>query len=139
MGNPKASDEQLLEVAKICGVDDFIRLHPSGYDLHVNERGEGLSGGQRQTIGVARALINKPQLIIMDEPTSAMDNSSEDILKKRLAPYIQDRTLILITHRISLLEMVDRLIVLDQGKVVADGPKNLVLQQLSQNKIRIDQ
>jgi len=139
MGNPKASDKLLLEVAKICGVDDFIRLHPSGYDLHVNERGEGLSGGQRQTIGVARALINKPQLIIMDEPTSAMDNSSEDILKKRLAPYIQDRTLILITHRISLLEMVDRLIVLDQGKVVADGPKNLVLQQLSQNKIRIDQ
>ncbi len=138
MAAPRATDEQLLEAATIAGVNDYIRLHPAGYDLHVNERGEGLSGGQRQAIGLARALINHPKLLILDEPTSAMDNSSENILKKRLMPHIKDQTLVLITHRISLLEMVDRLIVMDMGKIVADGPKPAVLQQLSQNKIRID-
>ncbi len=138
MADPRASDKRLLDAARISGVDDFVRNHPSGYDLMVRERGEGLSGGQRQAIGVARALINDPGLVIMDEPTSAMDNSSEDGLKKRLKPYMADRTLVLITHRISLLDLVDRIIVMDMGKIVADGPKDMVLQQLSQNRIRIE-
>lgn len=139
MANPRASDEQVLSAAGVSGVDDFIRQHPSGYDLVLNERGEGISGGQRQAIGVARALVNNPSLLIMDEPTAAMDNSSEDLLKNRLTPHIQDKTLILITHRVSLLELVDRLIVLDNGQVVADGPKQLILEQLSQNKIKVGQ
>ncbi|MBU2431299.1 MAG: type I secretion system permease/ATPase, partial [Proteobacteria bacterium] len=135
---PRTSDEHLLEIARIAGVDDFIRHHPSGYDLRVSERGEGLSGGQRQAIGIARALINDPGLLIMDEPTSAMDNSSELLLKKRLEPHLENRTLVLITHRMSLLTLVDRLIVVDMGKVVADGPKEIVLQNLSQNRIRVE-
>lgn len=139
MANPKASDEQVLTAARTAGVDDFIRRHPAGYDLMLNERGEGLSGGQRQAIGVARALVNDPGLIIMDEPTSAMDNSSEEFLKNRLKPHITNKTLLLITHRMSLLELVDRLIVLDMGKIVADGPKQTIIEKLSQNKIRIDQ
>ena len=139
MAAPRTGDQQLLEASKIAGVDDFIRRHPMGYDLKVRERGEGLSGGQRQAIGVARSLVNDPKLLILDEPSSAMDNSSEEALKQRMIPYLEDRTLVLITHRISLLEMVDRLIVMDMGKVVADGPKLSVLKQLSQNEIRIDE
>lgn len=135
---PRASDEHLLEIARIAGVDDFIRNHPSGYDLRVSERGEGLSGGQRQAIGIARALINEPRFLIMDEPTSAMDNSSELVLKKRLMPYLENRTLVLITHRMSLLSLVNRLIVVDMGKIVADGPKEIVLQNLSQNKVKVE-
>lgn len=135
---PRTSDENLLEIARIAGVDDYIRHHPSGYDLRVSERGEGLSGGQKQAIGIARALINDPGLLIMDEPTSAMDNSSELLLKKRLVPYLENRTLVLITHRMSLLSLVNRLIVVDMGKVVADGPKEIVLQNLSQNRIKVE-
>lgn len=133
---PEADDEQILKAAQISGVDDFIRPHPMGYDLKIKERGEGLSGGQRQAIGIARALICEPDILVLDEPTSSMDNTSESVFRSRLASYLKNRTLVLITHRTSMLSLVDRIIVMDKGQIVADGPKEKIMEQLSGNRIR---
>ena len=101
----------------------------------VGERGESLSGGQRQGVAIARAVINNPPIMLMDEPTSSMDYSSEDDIKKRLGEFAKDKTVILISHRTSLLDMVDRLIVMDAGRIVADGPKEQVMAALRQGRI----
>jgi ATP-binding cassette subfamily C protein LapB len=136
LGAPYADDAAILRAARIAGVDDFIRQSPSGYDLTVGERGMTLSGGQRQAIAIARALVVDPPILVFDEPTSSMDNRSEEIFKQRLKDVLPGKTLILITHRASLLSLVDRLIVIDSGKVVADGPKDKVLQALGSGQIR---
>jgi ATP-binding cassette subfamily C protein LapB len=136
LGAPYADDAAILRAARIAGVDDFIRQAPSGYDLTVGERGMTLSGGQRQAIAVARALVVDPPILVFDEPTSSMDNRSEEMFKQRLKDILPGKTLILITHRASLLSLVDRLIVIDSGKVVADGPKDKVLQALGSGQIR---
>ena len=125
---PQADDEAVLRAARSAGVDDFVARHPLGYDLVVGERGEALSGGQRQAIAIARALLLDPPILILDEPTSFMDNAAEARLKARLAEQLAGRTLLLITHRASLLSLVDRLIVLDAGRLVADGPREEVRQ-----------
>jgi ATP-binding cassette subfamily C protein LapB len=125
-GAPRATDEMVLAAARLAGVDDVVARHPQGYDMPIGERGEGLSGGQRQAICVARALIGAPSLLLLDEPTSAMDSASEAALIRRLRDDIGARTLIVITHRPSLLELVDRVIVIENGKVVADGPKSIL-------------
>jgi ATP-binding cassette subfamily C protein LapB len=130
LGADDASDAEMLRVSGIAGVGDFIDRHPDGYGMRLRERGEGLSGGQRQSIAIARALLPRPPILLMDEPTSAMDAASEQGLLKRLRPEVADRTLILMTHRAALLELVDRVIVLDQGRVTADGPKAAVLKGL---------
>lgn len=135
-GAPDADDAAILRAARISGTEDFVRLHPLGFDLPVGERGDAISGGQRQTIAVARALLIDRPILILDEPTSSMDNGSENRFKQRLMEIIEGKTLILITHRASLLSLVDRLIVIDGGKVVADGPKEMVLQRLADKKIR---
>ncbi|HEY8509938.1 MAG TPA: type I secretion system permease/ATPase, partial [Steroidobacteraceae bacterium] len=119
-------DEDVLWAAKVAGVHDFIGTHPSGYDLRLTERGEGLSGGQRQSICIARALARKPSMLLLDEPTSMMDSATEADLIARLREATQGRTLIVVTHRSSVLELVDRVIVLDKGRVVADGPKSIL-------------
>ena len=137
MGVPRATDTEVLKVARISGVEDFIATHPMGYDLPVGERGEGLSGGQKQAVAIARALLGEPPLLIMDEPTSSMDNRSEDLFKSRLREILAEHTLILITHRASLLELVDRIIVLDQGKIVADGPKDVIVKDLAAGKVSV--
>lgn len=120
------ADADVLRAAKWAGVHDFIGAHPSGYDLKLTERGEGLSGGQRQSICIARALARNPGLLALDEPTSMMDTATEADLINRLREAAQGKTLIVVTHRSSVLELVDRVIVLDKGKVVADGPKALL-------------
>jgi ATP-binding cassette subfamily C protein LapB len=127
----------VLRAATIAGVDDFLKRHPQGYDLPVGEQGRLLSGGQRQAIATARALLLDPRILVLDEPTSAMDNASESRFRDRLLQIIADKTLILVTHRSSMLQLVDRLIVLDGGKVVADGPKQKVLESLAQGQIRV--
>ena len=119
-------DEQVLKAARIAGVHDFIGTHPSGYDLQLTERGEGLSGGQRQSICIARALAREPSILAFDEPTSMMDTSTEADLIARLREATAGRTLIVVTHRSSVLDLVDRVIVMDKGKVVADGPKSIL-------------
>ena len=137
LGMPHADDHAVLAAAGISGVTDFVNRHPSGFDMPVGERGEGLSGGQRQSIAVARALLRDPPVILMDEPSNAMDNTTEELFKTRFGEWLGDKTLILVTHRASLLSMVDRVIVLDAGRILADGPKERVLDALKQGQIRV--
>jgi ATP-binding cassette subfamily C protein LapB len=136
LGTPDASDEAMLRAATIAGVDDFVRARPQGYDTEVGERGHRLSGGQRAAVTIARALIPDPPILLLDEPTGAMDSTSEQRFKTRLQEILPGRTLVLVTHRGSMLTLVDRLIVLDQGRVVADGPKDKVLESLQHGTIR---
>lgn len=131
IGEQNASDAEILKASKISGVHDFLAKHDSGYDLIVGERGEGLSGGERQSVTLARALITEPNIMILDEPTNSMDGQTEEVFKRRMKDIVKDKTLILVTHRPSVLSLVDRLIVMDDGKIIADGAKEDVLQALS--------
>lgn len=137
LGSRHADDHAILQAAEIAGVTSFVNRHPSGFDMPVGERGAALSGGQRQSVAVARALLLSPRIYIMDEPTNSMDNSSEEAFKKRFAAQLADQTLILVTHRASLLSLVDRLIVMDGARIVADGPKESVLEALKQGRIKV--
>lgn len=136
---PHADDSQILAASQIAGCDEWISRHPQGYDLPVGEGGNRLSGGQRQTIGIARAILPDPPILLLDEPTSHMDHASEVRFRLRFEPYIKGKTVLLVTHRSSLLSLVDRIIVIDNGRVVADGPREQVVQALSQGKIRAAQ
>ena len=130
LGREGIDDEEMLRAARLTGAHGFMGQIANGYDLVLADRGESMSGGQRQSIALARALAGSPPLLIFDEPTSAMDSASEAELIERLAVELQDRTFVLITHRPALVRLVDRLLVIDKGKVVADGPRDLILQQL---------
>jgi len=131
MGFYEYDDTHILNIAKVSGVDDFVSSHPQGYDLELKERGEGLSGGQRQSINLARALLHEPSLLILDEPTSSMDTGTEKGVIARLKQWSGDRTVIMVTHRNTLLELADRVLVIDQGQVVADTtPERLRAQGL---------
>ncbi|MBC7132934.1 MAG: type I secretion system permease/ATPase [Roseovarius sp.] len=123
IGAMRPRDADIIEAARVAGVEDFVRRHPAGYDMMLAERGEGLSGGQKQAITLARALLGRPPVLLMDEPTSSMDAQNEAEVIARLKLEAADRTLVVVTHRPSLLELVDRVIVIDQGKVAFDGPK----------------
>ena len=127
-------DEELLRAAEISGTHQFMGQIANGYDLKLADRGEGLSGGQRQSIAIARALAGRPKIVIMDEPSSAMDAQTETALIQRLQQELKDRTTILITHRPPLLQLVQRIILLDRGKVIADGPRDAVLQKIMRPK-----
>jgi len=137
MGATYIEDSAVLHAAHLAGVDVFINRHPLGFDMPVGERGAGLSGGQRQAIVLARALLLNPPLLLLDEPTNSMDNSAEEQLKARLQPYLKNKTLLLVTHRMSLLSLVDRLIVMDGGQVVAMGPKEKIIQALASGQVRM--
>ena len=137
MGAPFADDMAVLKAADTAGVTEFVNRHPSGFDMPVGERGEGLSGGQRQSVAVARALLLEPPVLILDEPTNAMDNSTEEQFKAKLSTTLKDKTLLLVTHKASLLSLVDRLMVLDQGRLVADGPREQVLEALKKGHIKV--
>ena len=130
LGAPLATDADIQAAAKLAGISDFLDQHPAGYDLNVGERGSQLSGGQRQAIAIARALINDAPTVMMDEPTNAMDNATELAFVKAMQAYLKDRTLLLVTHKASMLSLVDRLLVLNDGKIVADGPREEVLKLL---------
>ncbi len=132
---PHVDDATVLAAAHTGGIDEYINSHPKGFDLLVGERGETLSGGQKQGVGIARALINKPNIILLDEPTSAMDHSGEDAVKKRLSEATQGKTVVLISHRSGLFDLVNRIIVIDSGRVVADGAKEQVIEALRSGKI----
>ncbi len=132
---PAVSDAQLLAAADIAGLSDMINTHPRGFDMLIGERGESLSGGQRQGVAIARGVVNEPPILLLDEPTSSMDHSSEELVKAKLRQFCAHRTLLIVTHRTSLLDLVDRLIVMDNGKIVADGPKERVVEALKQGRI----
>ncbi len=135
LGSPHADDQQLLAAAKAGALLEFANAHPQGFDMLIGERGESLSGGQRQGVAIARAAIKNPSVLLLDEPTGAMDHTSEEMVKKELETLGRDKTMILVTHRTSLLNLVDRIIVMDAGKVVADGPKQQVVEALRQGRI----
>ncbi|UZE25231.1 type I secretion system permease/ATPase [Pseudomonas sp. B21-056] len=135
LGARYISDARMLEVAELTGVNELARQHPQGFDRPVGERGQLLSGGQRQAVLLARALLLDPPILLLDEPTSAMDNSSEDALRQKLHTHIQGKTVLLITHRTSMLSLVDRLVVLDNGRIVADGPKEVVIEALRKGRV----
>ena len=129
MGFYEYDDAHVLNIAKISGVDDFVASHPQGYDMELRERGEGLSGGQRQSINLARALLHDPNLLVLDEPTSSMDTATEKSVIGRLKAWAGVRTLVMVTHRNTLLELADRVLVMDQGAVAADTtPEKLKAQ-----------
>jgi ATP-binding cassette subfamily C protein LapB len=130
-------DELVLQAAELAGVHEFVRLHPKGYELQVGERGQNLSGGQRQNVALARALLLDPPILLLDEPTSAMDNTGEERLKQRLSAVIGTKTLLLVTHRASMLSLVDRLIIVDRGQIIADGPKGSVMEALKKGQISV--
>ncbi|MBF0255794.1 MAG: type I secretion system permease/ATPase [Gammaproteobacteria bacterium] len=134
-GAPYMDDASVLRAAQIAGVTDFVDRHPLGFDMPVGERGERLSGGQRQAVAVARALLTDPSILLLDEPSNSMDNTSEELVRAQLRKIMQDKTLIVVTHRASLLELVDRLIIIDKGRLVADGPKEKVLEALREGRI----
>ena len=136
IGAPGADDAAILRAASIAGLIDIVNRHPKGFDMPVGERGEALSGGQRQTVALARALITDPPILVLDEPTHAMDHSSEERLKTQIQTELTGKTVIIVTHRESLLSVVNTLVVMDGGKVVAVGPKELVLKALAEGKVR---
>jgi ATP-binding cassette subfamily C protein LapB len=120
MGFNEYDDEHLLRICKIAGVDDFVGSHPKGYDLEVRERGLGLSGGQKQTINLARSLLHDPQILLLDEPTSSMDQTSETNVVNSLEEVCGDKTMLIVTHRNPILKIVDRVLVFENGSIVAD-------------------
>jgi len=136
-GLPEADDQSINFAADIAGVNEFVKDHPAGFGMMVGERGSSLSGGQRQAVSIARAILPDPEILIMDEPSSNMDNQSEYRLKEKLEPYVKDKTLIVITHRHSMLDLVDRLVIMDRGRIVVDGPKQAVLDGLKSGKIKV--
>ncbi len=135
LGARYVSDARMLEVAELSGAIELARQHPLGFDRPVGERGLLLSSGQRQTVLMARALLLDPPILLLDEPTSAMDNSSEDVLRNRLIHWGKGKTIILVTHRMAMLGLVDRLIVMDNGRIVADGPKEAVIEALRKGRV----
>jgi len=137
LGSAHADDDAILLAAEIAGVTGFVNNHPAGFDLQVGERGLSLSGGQRQTIAVARALLLSPRIFVLDEPSNAMDSSSEEGFKKRFASQLDAQTLLLVTHKASMLTLVDRVIVMDGSRIVADGEKEKVLAALKQGQIKV--
>lgn len=130
LGVPHIDDARVLRAAKLAGVNAFTDQEPEGLDRQVGERGQYLSGGQRQAVALARALLFNPPILILDEPTSNMDNSSEFAIREQLKTLTKDSTLLLITHKMSMVDLADRVIVFERGKLVIDGPKDKVLQQL---------
>ncbi|MGO2232554.1 type I secretion system permease/ATPase [Marinomonas sp. UCMA 3892] len=137
MGVPYMEDDAIIRAADLSGVSEFANRKPSGLDSIVGERGALLSGGQRQSIAIARALLFDPPILILDEPTASMDNTTESRMKRRLIEGVKDKTLILITHKASMLDMVDRIIVMDNGRLIADGPKAQVHEALRQGKLKV--
>ncbi|HWV15407.1 MAG TPA: type I secretion system permease/ATPase [Cellvibrio sp.] len=135
MSAPHANDEMLLEAVRLSGLAEFVNQHPAGMEMPVGEHGQLLSGGQRQSVTIARALLNDPSILLFDEPTGSMDHSSEEEFKRNIKTFAEGKTLLVITHRTSLLELVERIIVVDAGKIVADGPKEQVVEALRQGRI----
>jgi ATP-binding cassette subfamily C protein LapB len=130
LAHPLADDAAVLRAAELACLDGFINHHPKGFDLLVGERGDSLSGGQRKAVAIARAAIHEPPILLMDEPTGSMDHSTEAVVRSKLREFAVGKTLLVVTHTTSMLEIVDRILVMDNGKVVADGPRDEVMASL---------
>ena len=125
-----ATDGAMIRAAQISGASEFIKKHPKGYEMPIGERGQGLSGGQRQSIGLARAFLLNTPIMLMDEPTNAMDQITETRLLKNMKEELRNITSIIVTQKMTILEVVDRVIVLNDGKIVIDAPKEKAVKLL---------
>jgi ATP-binding cassette subfamily C protein LapB len=138
-GAPYADDSAVIAAAELAGLRDFVNKHPRGFDMHIGERGESLSGGQRQCVAIARAFLMEPPILLLDEPTSAMDYTTESEFKTRLGRFAKrfspGKTLLIATHRSSLIDLAERIIVIDEGSIVADGPRAQVLDALKSGQV----
>ncbi|WP_283130574.1 type I secretion system permease/ATPase [Enterovibrio norvegicus] len=132
-GTRQVTEHQLIRAVQLSGVSNFTSLDSQGLDKQVGEGGNSLSRGQRQAVALARAILNDPSMLLMDEPTASMDAFAEKQFIRAMQQVSKDRTLILITHKMSLLDIVDRVVVLDKGRIILDGPREVVLKKLSQN------
>ncbi|MGC6534571.1 MAG: ATP-binding cassette domain-containing protein [Parvibaculales bacterium] len=130
MGNPDATDADVLQAAKLAGADEFINDLPDGFDFHISQNGRELSSGMRQVLSIIRAIISQPAVLLLDEPTTSMDAQAEKLVVATLARVTQNMTCIIATHRGALLEIVDRVVIIDQGRVVADGPTGDMLERI---------
>lgn len=137
LGRPLSDDHDVLEAAHRAGVTVFTQQDPAGLERQVGEGGQLLSGGQRQSVAIARAILGRPPVLLLDEPTSAMDNRTEMHIKHQLRRLGKRETLILITHKTTMLDIVDRIIVMEKGSIIADGPKDIVLNELRSGKVRV--
>jgi len=130
MGREGISEQDIVDAAKVTGLDEFLGKVPGGYEMMLQDKGNGLSGGQRQAIAITRAIVHKPTHYIFDEPTSAMDMNSEQYFIRNFKEIYQDTTLIVVSHRMPLVNLVDRIIVMDDGKIVDDGPREEIIKKL---------
>jgi len=135
LSSPHVSDERFIHILRLCGLDGLVAAHPQGLDMQVGEGGQALSGGQRQWVALARALLSPTPVLLLDEPTSAMDMAFERILLERLRPEFAGRLIVVTTHRPGPLALADRLLVLDAGRVVADGPRDAVLSSIAEGRV----
>ena len=135
IGAPYADDSAIVAAAEVAGLTQFVNRHPKGFDMLIGERGESLSGGQRQEVAIARAVLMDPPVLFFDEPTSAMDFSTEHGFKERLKRFAANKTLVIVTHRTSLIELATRIIVVDDGRIVADGPREQVVEALQSGRV----
>ena len=138
MSMPSATDDMILECAKAAGVHDFVSRHPMGYDAYVGEGGATLSGGQRQAIALARAMLKSPNIILCDEPTNAMDVQSENAFCQYIRQQAKNKTMILITHKHAMLSLVDRLILVHDGKIIMDGRRDEVMHALQTGTVQVE-
>jgi len=138
-GAPYADDSAVIAAAELAGLGDFVNKHPRGFDMYIGERGESLSGGQRQCVAIARAFLMEPPILLLDEPTSSMDYTTENEFKLRLSRFAKrfspGKTLLIATHRSSLIDLAERIIVIDDGRIVADGPRAEVLDALKAGRV----
>ena len=133
LGAPMATDEDLLKVLNMTGAAEFVRKIPTGLDYVIAEGGIGLSGGQRQSLLLARTLLRNPYIVLLDEPTASLDDVTEKHLLKSLSSWMKGKTMIVATHKMSIVNMVDRIIVIDNGQIVLDDPKDIAIAKLSGN------
>lgn len=132
---PYADDLAVVTAAEVGGLAEFVNRHPEGYDMVIGERGASLSGGQRQGVAIARAMLLDPPVLLLDEPTSSMDFTSEGQFKESLRRFMQHKTLVIVTHRTSLIDLAERMLVIDDGKVVMDGPRQQVIESLQAGRV----
>ena len=121
----------IIYAAQVSGVEEFVQTHPMGYDMPIGERGAGLSGGQRQSVGIARALMQESSIMIMDEPSNSMDQTTEKNLMSKLQVELKDQTVVIITQKLALLDLVEKVIVMHNSKVLIDDKRDVVIKQLS--------